>query len=93
MQIKISQAALTLVQGDITKEQVDAIVNAANEQLMGGGGVDGAIHRTGGPAIMACNEITGWLSNGQCGNHDGGKSPREACHPYRGTDLAGRKRR
>jgi O-acetyl-ADP-ribose deacetylase (regulator of RNase III) len=52
MRAEINGRMLELVQGDVTLQEVDAVVNAANSRLAGGGGVDGAIHRRGGPAIM-----------------------------------------
>jgi O-acetyl-ADP-ribose deacetylase (regulator of RNase III) len=94
-EVTINQARLAIVQGDITRQATDAIVNAANSGLMGGGGVDGAIHRAGGPAILEeCKQIVarqGRLPTGRAVITSGGNlSARHVIHTvgpiWRGGD-------
>lgn len=73
--MQIGSTILELMQGDITTQNTDAIVNAANKALAGGGGVDGAIHRAGGPQIMEeCRKI-GYCPEGQARITSGGNLP------------------
>ena len=89
--MRVGKLSLTLSRGDITRVEADAIVNAANSGLLGGGGVDGAIHRAGGPSIIEeCRRIGGCPTGSAVATGAGNLRARHVIHAvaprYRGRE-------